>query len=851
MANYKVKYFMEFDTIISQARVRVEFHKKDYALSRTHRLKGVGGSPLTISYQGEDTLRSAEITIQFVVQNRKLEGLKNFWTATERDWKILIYVNDAIYLESFLLVTDHSTEPMTDNNYVLTLKATDGLSLLDAVDFKTVQLYGPFKNTSFPYNDIPAIEIANDYLNKRYPITELLAKSLTKTEIGSEINEFVNIYDENMVTSLPSLFQALIHLERLKGSGQFIKTRKVLEAILETFCQICFQKNGKWTITSLSELSKTVQKGRSLDMTFGSLIDAIQISKNETLAHASKNTRFYFVNANAIRWHVAPLRKMIAKIDFKGGINLLKAGNFLYYDPTTYDWGFWERVGDILPQRIVEDGYNNVMRFNGNGLDPRTNFFKSETVIIPPKHGVSITFSIKRKAFIDAHSFSRNLMVKFDLRNDNNDYRLMQYIKGTTQLPDGIIHYDSITDTDFTFKGNTLKTATSLVNPIVRERWGGRSMWFSLYNYEFHLPNSPFETNINDDEYVEHTIVMEDISVLNNKLDSIFSVSFAQPTLNVELNLSRIEIKVINQNEQIVGERIELTNDEQSKVEEKSIDLNYQDDVFENLPHTIINGRTGKPTVSWRRLGREEGKSLGELTAEMTFNNLVNHRPFFQTDFKIRTAPYNYGDTFSYENYKYLPQDYEYDVKNDEVKAKIIRPIGDCDYNHKAEFWDTLKEGGEISNLTKRYVIDSKACADVVEIEPFGQFFEFSGMFIDGNEWKEAEGQGTGLSDLPYGQFFAFGGLFVEDNLWHEAEGMGAELTKPNFGQLFEFGGLVDENYWKEAQGAGVDLNLDTPYGQFFEFELSGNITLWNEAENMGRTADFSADFSDDFDSIE
>ena len=844
---------MEFDTQHSDSRVRVELHRKDYKLTRARRLKGVGENPLVINYQGDDTLRSAEITIQFLVTNHKLEGLKNFWSVTEKDWKILIYVNDAIFLQGFLLVTDHSTEPMTDDNYVLTLKATDGLSLLDAVDFKDVELYGPFKNTSFPYTDIPAVEIVNDYLNRRYPASELLARSLTKTLLCDEINEFTNIYDENMVQSLPMYFQSLIHIEGLKDAGRFVDSRKVLESILDAFVQICFQKNGKWIITSVAELSKTRQKGRRLDMIYGSLLENIEQISNESLDHASKLTRFYFIKADAVRWYVAPFRQVIAKLTYKPGVNLLKAGNFLYYNQSDNNWGFWAKTGSIFPQRVVEDGYSNVMRFNGDGLDPRTNYFTSEIVKIPAKHKVAITFLIKRKGRISATEWAKNLMVRFDLKNDNKNYRLAQYQKGTTNLPDVALNDGPMQPDDRTFKGGTLRTVKTSVNPISQDRWGRRSMWFSLYYYFDSLVDTGNRDEVDEDEYVEHTILMEDISVLNDKLDSTFSVSFAQPTRNVVLDLASIEIRVTNLSQQVKGERIELTNDEPSTEQAKSIDLAFQDGEFEYDPQTIINGRSGFPTNSWRRLGREEGKSLGELTAEMTFNNGINHRPYFESSFVTRKAPFHYGDTFTYNQMKYLAQDYEYNVLKDEIHARIIRPIGDCEYNHKAEFWDISKDNDDIGPiLTKRYVVDSSACADKIDIEPQGGFFEFNGLAVDEKLWREAENEGSNLITVNFGEFFTFGGVQVDETLWRESEGQGTDISTQNAGSFFEFNFVVDETLWRESEGAGSELNTDLQFGQFFNFELIADLTAWNEAENAGRNPDFSnEDFSNEFDIVE
>lgn len=819
---YKVKYFMEFDTIISEARVRVEFHKKDYKLSKAHRLLGVGTSPLTINYQGDDTLRSAEITIQFVVTNKKLHGLKNFWTATEKDWKILIYVNDAIFLESFLLVTDHSTEPMTDDNYILTLKATDGLVLLDSVDFKTTELYGPFEN-------VAAIEVSNDYLNRRYKMAELLALGFSKTDLASGINEFTNVFEEDMVTSNSMYQQAKIHLKRLKGSGNFVKTRDVLEMILETFGQIAFQKSGNWVITSIPELSKSIQKGRALNIVDGSQTGLIQQNKNEILSHASKLSRFYFVNANGIRWYVAPLRKIVAKIDYKDTISVLNNGNFSSYVQNTNTFFEWEKIGNINYSRTVIEGYGNVLKFDilldSSQID--RGWLQSPVVNLPPKSSITFKILVKRNPFDTFGDVVDNVEVRLLLVSDTKTYSFITGGGGNVdsrELKNGIIR----------------KTTTALLRSDITNQ---------NPQSQVHFFNLDKDERINEDEFVEHFFTV-DKNVIPLETASTLTVSIRSGNTNFVQYVSLVELNIIELDATVKGEYIELTNDEESKVETKDIKLNLQDDPFLYASHGIINTNNNLPTQAWRRLGREEGKSLGELTAEMIFNNAINHRPYFQTDFKIRTAPYNYGDTFSYENYKYLPQDYEYDVKNDEVKAKIIRPIGDCEYNHKAEFWDIPNTGDEILTLTKKYVIDSSACADIVEVEPFGAFFEFNGLVVEEDLWREAENVGTDIVVLPYGQFFDFGGLVVEEDLWREAETQGTDLSTVNLGAFFEFGFAVNENLWREAQGAGLEMNYELPYGQFFEFELP--LTAWNEAENAGRNPDFSnEDFSSDFDIIE
>jgi len=239
----------------------------------------------------------------------------------------------------------------------------------------------------------------------------------------------------------------------------------------------------------------------------------------------------------------------------------------------------------------------------------------------------------------------------------------------------------------------------------------------------------------------------------------------------------------------------------------------------------------------------------------MIFNNGINHRPFFETTFLTRNAPFNYGDTFIYNGMKYLAQDYEYNVLKDEIHGKIIRPIGDCEYSHKAEFWDVSQDGDDIGPiLTKRYTMDSSACADVVDIVKLGQFFEFGTGAISETQWKEVEGAGSDMIQVPFGEFFDFN-ILVSENRWREAEGNGTELSVLNFGQFIEFGFGVSENLWKEAEGAGSDMNYGTPYGYFFEFEFGMSSLVfgatWTEVEMAGRNADFNEEFNSDFDSIE
>jgi hypothetical protein len=145
---YGKHYFFRFKNRVSNDIYRAEIWQSGFSGAVTE-LRGAE-TPLTIAYQDNDILtpvKAIEITLNFFVDGTVL-NLETFYNDNDEAFRVDIYCETPAdkLLYSGFIIQDGTSEPETDRQHILTLKATDNLALLKNISWKdaTPQYNGKF-----------------------------------------------------------------------------------------------------------------------------------------------------------------------------------------------------------------------------------------------------------------------------------------------------------------------------------------------------------------------------------------------------------------------------------------------------------------------------------------------------------------------------------------------------------------------------------------------------------------------------------------------------------------------------------------------------------------------------------
>lgn len=236
-----VRYFAEFDQennrpeIMSVDVIRIEIADNSYVGDAEELL--CAGSPLRIDYTntGDNKLspvRGSQATMNFVAtENFALEDL---YTDDYFKWIVTIYRSSQVIWRGFVR-PDGCSERFVDPPYVVTVRAVDGLVLLDSIDYLEV----PY----LPYTGFSSF-------------LQIISRCLNKTRLGMNINTYANISYNGMIAGTDVFVESHIRNERFGVDYKSIMTcGDVLRSIFQEF--ICFitQYNGEWVIIRIPDLT--------------------------------------------------------------------------------------------------------------------------------------------------------------------------------------------------------------------------------------------------------------------------------------------------------------------------------------------------------------------------------------------------------------------------------------------------------------------------------------------------------------------------------------------------------------------------------------------------------------------
>lgn len=234
MALFGLKYYGKFSSKHFGIRWRVEIEQRDYDGSR-EQLVFDGVSPVRVTWEqrGDEfyaPVKASEATVAIVC--RENFHYLPLFTADPRKYRMSILRDGALYWRGHL-TADLYSESFAAPPYTVTLKATDGFSLLGSVPFYDYATYGT---------------------SGRYTLGNLLRYCLATLELDMPITDWLDLRTLNMDDDRSPLEQTYIDLERLFYVYEEPTILDVLEICLRPFAAQVFQGSGALHIRRAASL---------------------------------------------------------------------------------------------------------------------------------------------------------------------------------------------------------------------------------------------------------------------------------------------------------------------------------------------------------------------------------------------------------------------------------------------------------------------------------------------------------------------------------------------------------------------------------------------------------------------
>lgn len=234
MALFGLKYYGEFSSKHFGIRWRVEIEQRDYDGSR-EQLVFDGVSPVRVTWEqrGDEfyaPVKASEATVAIVC--RENFHYLPLFTADPRKYRMSILRDGALYWRGYL-TADLYSESFAAPPYTVTLKATDGFSLLGSIPFYDYATYGP---------------------SGRYTLGNLLRYCLATLELDMPITDWLDLRTLNMDDDRSPLEQTYIDLEQLFYVCEEPTILDVLEICLRPFAAQVFQGSGALHIRRAASL---------------------------------------------------------------------------------------------------------------------------------------------------------------------------------------------------------------------------------------------------------------------------------------------------------------------------------------------------------------------------------------------------------------------------------------------------------------------------------------------------------------------------------------------------------------------------------------------------------------------
>lgn len=183
---YKEKYFIPFCNSENQS-CRISVLEQDFT-GETTELVG-GSEPIIISYNNSEDFKfepiiPSEAVIKLIFKDDTL-SFQELWTSNERTFKVEYLIADSLEWTGFVIPSGFEYN-LTGGRYEAELTASDGLSTLEGILFKTDnnELYG---TQDLSYNN-----------GFNFPFILVLTEILRKLDLGIDLWTLVDYYEQTM-----------------------------------------------------------------------------------------------------------------------------------------------------------------------------------------------------------------------------------------------------------------------------------------------------------------------------------------------------------------------------------------------------------------------------------------------------------------------------------------------------------------------------------------------------------------------------------------------------------------------------------------------------------------------------
>jgi hypothetical protein len=162
---------------------------------------------------------------------------ETFITAAHDDWKIIVKIDGQLYFEGFI-TPDEGNGPFQDKPYEVTLRATNGLSLLKGVDL---------------------VDVAGDDFDSDHKLIDYIAGALKQTGLDLPIRIHCGYFNRSMNNKAASINndmfnQAYLNYRTFQATATtFINCYDALVLLLNKFCRLEYWF-GYWQIKCIGEL---------------------------------------------------------------------------------------------------------------------------------------------------------------------------------------------------------------------------------------------------------------------------------------------------------------------------------------------------------------------------------------------------------------------------------------------------------------------------------------------------------------------------------------------------------------------------------------------------------------------
>lgn len=284
---YGTKYRIQFSNQISE-NYYIFLNRKDYNGDITF-ITGSSGVLKIKSFNSDDDrfspILSKECTIGIFINKNETTDITNFISEHDDDWNIVVKreLGQPPIFEGFLIVED-SSQPLHDRPFEITLRASDGLSLL---------------------KDVPLTNVIGEKFEGLHSITNYLGAALYKANPGISYKFYSDIFHLEMDRAKCPYDQMQLDARTFeKDETSAESCYSVIEKICTDLQCRVFYENGFWHIVSLWQYHKDYGFNYWIFvMIAGEMVQSSYNERDIRVAKIGKEELIYAINKDAVIYY--------------------------------------------------------------------------------------------------------------------------------------------------------------------------------------------------------------------------------------------------------------------------------------------------------------------------------------------------------------------------------------------------------------------------------------------------------------------------------------------------------------------------------------------------------------------